>query len=133
MVRRLLGFTRRISHTKSLSHRARLGDSEAVFQHLKAHNFTIGDGKHDCKVRLGNLAGSLELGRERAKYHCSIVAGQNVVDLDPMSGSPHPKQTGSRQRSRGMAGQTQQTSRQGRLAIHNRGRPRETEEAVPAV
>jgi hypothetical protein len=41
-----------------------LGDRKAVFQHLKADNFTIGDGEHDREVRSDNLAGSLELGGE---------------------------------------------------------------------
>src|SRR5437016_13962632 len=52
-----------------------LGDSEAVFQHLKTDNLTIGDGEHDGEGRLNNFAGSLEFGRERTKNHCSVVAG----------------------------------------------------------
>ncbi len=42
--------------------------------------------------------------------------------LNPMSGSTHPRQTNPDRRSRRMAGQSQQPSRQSRLAIHNRGR-----------
>ncbi len=42
---------------KAWSAACRLGDSEAVFQHLKADNFTIGDGEHDREVRLDDLAG----------------------------------------------------------------------------
>src|SRR5436190_705088 len=60
----------------------RLGDREAVFQHLKADDFTIGDGEHNGKVRFDNLPGSLQLGRERTKDHCSIVAAQNVEDIE---------------------------------------------------
>src|SRR6266446_1820479 len=59
----------------------RLGDSEAVFQHLKPDNLTFGDGEHDGKVRRDDLAVSLEFRRERTKYHGSVVAGQNVVNL----------------------------------------------------
>jgi len=35
----------------------------------------LGDGEHDREVRLDDLAGWLEPGRERTKYHRSIVAG----------------------------------------------------------
>src|SRR5438045_242457 len=59
----------------------RLGDSEAVLKHLKADNFSIGDGERDGEVRLHDLAGSLELGRERTKDHCSIVGGEDIVDI----------------------------------------------------
>ena len=52
-----------------------LGDSEAVFQHLKPHNCTIGDGENDREVRRDDLAVSLEFRRERTKYHGSVVAG----------------------------------------------------------
>jgi hypothetical protein len=52
----------------------RLGDSKAVVQHLKADNFAIGDGECDRKVRLDDLAGSLDLGLERTKYHGAIIA-----------------------------------------------------------
>ena len=38
----------------------RLGNSEAVFQHLKPDNLTIGDGEHDGEVRRDDLAVSLE-------------------------------------------------------------------------
>jgi hypothetical protein len=55
-----------------------LGDSEAASQHLEAYNSTIGDSEYDRDVR---IADSLELERDRVKYNCSIVAGQNVVDL----------------------------------------------------
>jgi len=58
-----------------------LGDSEAVFQHLKANNLTMGDGEHDREVRLKNLAGSLELGDERTNDYGSICAGQNVMNF----------------------------------------------------
>ena|SRR5205823_4728207 len=54
-----------------------LRDSEAVFQHLKPDNLTIGDGE----VRRDDIAASLEFRRERTKYRCSFVAGQNVVNL----------------------------------------------------
>src|SRR6478672_11019112 len=60
----------------------RLRDSEAVFQHLKADNLTIGNGEHDCEVRLDSLAGFLEPGRERTKDDCSIVASENVVHFE---------------------------------------------------
>jgi hypothetical protein len=43
--------------------------------------------------------------------------------LNPVSGSPHPRQTNPHQRSRRMGGTSQHPSRQSRLAIHNRGRP----------
>jgi hypothetical protein len=71
---------------KAWSAACRLGDGEAVFQHLKADNFTIGDAEHDREVRLDDLAGSLKFGRERTKDHWSITTGQNVVDLkgDPL-------------------------------------------------
>jgi hypothetical protein len=46
---------------KTRSAASRLGYSETVFQHLKADNLTIGNGKHDCEVRLDDLAGSLDL------------------------------------------------------------------------
>ncbi len=45
----------------------------------------IRDGEHDREVRFDDPADSLELGRERTKDHCSIVAGQNVVDLEAYS------------------------------------------------
>jgi hypothetical protein len=59
----------------------RLGDSQTVFQHLKANNFTIGDGEYDREVRLDDLVGSLELGLKRSKDHGSIVTGHNVEDV----------------------------------------------------
>jgi hypothetical protein len=40
----------------------------------KADNFGIGDGECDRKVRLDDLAGSLDLGLERTKYHGAIIA-----------------------------------------------------------
>ena len=60
---------------------SRLGDSETVFQHLKAYNFAIGDREHDREVRLDDLARSLEFGLERAKDHGRLVAGQNIEDV----------------------------------------------------
>src|SRR5258706_11448536 len=71
---------RRKEHIRSAA--CRLRDGEAVFQHLKTDDCAISDGEHDREVRLDDLAGSLELGRERTEDHCSIVAGQNVVDLE---------------------------------------------------
>jgi len=59
-----------------------LGDSEAVSQHLETNDFTAGDGEHNRKVRLDDLAGSLEVGRERTKDHRSILTRQNVVNLE---------------------------------------------------
>src|SRR6266700_1434348 len=50
-----------------------------------------------------------------------------------MSGSPHRRQANPRPRSHRMAGPPQQASRQSRLAIHNRQRPRQAEETVPSV
>src|SRR6266550_8798531 len=64
-----------------------LGDGEAVFQHLKADNFTVTDGENDRKVSFDDLAVPLELGRERTQDHSSFLAGQNLVDLeaDPLN------------------------------------------------
>jgi hypothetical protein len=67
---------------KAWSAACRLGDSEAVLQHLKADNFTVGDSEHDSEIRLDDFAGLLEFGHERTKDHRSIVTGQNVVDLE---------------------------------------------------
>ena len=50
-----------LSPKKAWSAACRLGDSEAVFQHLKADNFTIGNAEHHREVRLDDLAGWLEL------------------------------------------------------------------------
>src|SRR3954471_14263427 len=50
-----------------------------------------------------------------------------------MSGAPHRRQANPRPRSLRMAGPPQQASRQSRLAIHNRQRPRQAEETVPSV
>jgi hypothetical protein len=44
--------------------------------------------------------------------------------LKPVSGSPHPRQANPDQRNRRMGEKSQHASRQGRLAIHNRRRPR---------
>jgi hypothetical protein len=44
--------------------------------------------------------------------------------LIPMSGSTHPRQADPDPRNRRLGGRPQQASRQGRLAIHNRRRPR---------
>src|SRR5882762_11424839 len=68
------------SHVESAT--CHLGDSEAVFQHLKPDNLTIGDGEHDGEVRHDDLAVSFEFRRERTKYYCSVVAGQNIVNLE---------------------------------------------------
>ena len=43
--------------------------------------------------------------------------------LNPVSGSPHPRQTNADQRNRRMAGKAQLKPRQSRLAIHSRRRP----------
>jgi len=61
-----------------------LGDSETVFQHLKANNFGIGDCEHDREVRFDDLAGSLKFGLKRAKDHGSIGPDQNVEDVKAM-------------------------------------------------
>src|SRR5208283_5875322 len=45
--------------------------------------------------------------------------------LDPVPRSPHPKQARTDRRSRRLGTTPQPTSRQGRLAIHNRPRPRQ--------
>jgi hypothetical protein len=44
--------------------------------------------------------------------------------LDPVSGSPHPRQTNPHPRNCRMGATSQHASRQSRLAIHNRRRPR---------
>jgi hypothetical protein len=50
-----------------MSAACRFGESEAVFQHLKADDFTFGNDEHDGRFRLDDLAGSLELGHEATK------------------------------------------------------------------
>ena len=59
-----------------------MGDSKAVFQHLKADNFTVSDGEHDREACFDDLAGSFELRCEGTNDDCSFVAGQNVVNLE---------------------------------------------------
>jgi hypothetical protein len=73
---------------KAWSATCRLGDSEAVFQHLKADNFTIGDSEHDREVCSDDFAGSLEFGHERAKDHCPVVTG--LFEMQPR---PHARYT----------------------------------------
>jgi hypothetical protein len=51
--------------------------------------------------------------------------------VKPMSEPPHSRQADSRSGGRRLAGLPQQTSYQGRLALHNSQRPRKTQEALP--
>lgn len=67
---------------KAGSGAGRLGDGEAVFEHLKADNFTIGDGEDDREVCVDDFGGALDFGHEGAKYHGSIVVGEDVADLE---------------------------------------------------
>ena len=53
--------------------------------------------------------------------------------LHPMPGSPHPQQARTDRGSRGLGTAPQQTSRQGRLAIHNRRRSHQARKAIPSV
>ena len=52
---------------------------------------------------------------------------------NPMSGSPNSRQADADRGGRRLAGQSQQASRQGRLAIHNRHRPHQAEKPIPSV
>ena len=49
----------------------------------------------------------------------------------PMPKPPHPRQADPRKRGRSLAASSKQTPRQGRLAIHKRTRPSQTQEAIP--
>jgi hypothetical protein len=53
--------------------------------------------------------------------------------VEPMSEPAHSRQADPPTRGRGLAGPSQQTSCKGRLAIHHRRRPRETQEALPHI
>src|SRR5271166_1084897 len=53
--------------------------------------------------------------------------------LNPVPRPTHPEQAGTDPGSRRLGTTPQQTSRQGRLAIHNRRRPRQTRQAIPSV
>ena len=51
----------------------------------------------------------------------------------PVPQPPHPRQADPRERSRGLGKLSKQTPRQSRLAIHDRKRPGQIEEAIPPV
>ena len=62
-----------------------------------------------------------------------MAESELAVLTEPMPEPPHSRQADPRKRSRRLAGLSKQASRQSRLAIHDRRRPRQAQEALPLI